>query len=95
MNHRPGCYDPELLATFTGLRGATSDAVREIQARHLVLGMVLARDVFSKGGVLLVARGFEVTPGLVERFRNQAPGTIQEPICVTITEPTAAQLAKA
>jgi response regulator RpfG family c-di-GMP phosphodiesterase len=92
MSHRLGWYDPQMLATFSGLQGAATDEVREIQARHVALGMVLARDVFSKSGVLLVARGFEVTPGLVERFRNQAPGTVREPICVTVNEPAAAAL---
>jgi response regulator RpfG family c-di-GMP phosphodiesterase len=86
MTKREGLYDPALLTTFTTLKGAVASTVREIAARQLALGMVLAQDVFSKTGVLLVARGFEVTPGLVERFRNQAPGTVREPICVTVTD---------
>jgi len=35
-------------------------------------------------GVLLVARGFEVTPGFVERVRNLKPGTIKEPLRVLV-----------
>ena len=35
-------------------------------------------------GTLLVARGFEVTPGFLERVRNLKPGTVKEPVRVTI-----------
>jgi response regulator RpfG family c-di-GMP phosphodiesterase len=86
MAHRQGCYDPGLLAAFTALEGAATETVREIPLRQLALGMVLVQDVYSKSGVLLVARGFEVTPGLVERFKNQLPGTVREPICVRVDE---------
>jgi hypothetical protein len=46
--------------------------------------MVLACDVRSPSGVLLVARGYEVTSGLLERLRNFPPGFVQEPILVRV-----------
>jgi response regulator RpfG family c-di-GMP phosphodiesterase len=85
MAKRAGSYDPVVLAAFTSRKGVSASEVREIPARHLALGMTLAQDVVSTSGVLLVARGFEVTAGLVERFRNQAAGTVREPVWVTVT----------
>ena len=42
----------------------------ELQIRDLAIGMVFGDDLKSSTGVLLVARGQEVTTGLLERLRN-------------------------
>ncbi len=36
----------------------------------LQVGMVFAEDVRTKTGALLVTRGHEITPGLLERLHN-------------------------
>jgi hypothetical protein len=47
--------------------------------------MVLAQDVRTTNGILFVARGQEVTAGLIERFRNSHPGLFgAEPIRVVL-----------
>ncbi|MEQ1439188.1 response regulator [Fontimonas sp. SYSU GA230001] len=56
--------------------------IQEVLPHALRPGMVIARDVVQNNGVLLVARGYEVTPGLVERIRNLPPGALTAPIQV-------------
>jgi hypothetical protein len=49
---------------------------------ELQIGMTLAEEVRNVGGVLLVARGQDVTEQLIERLRNLSPGFVQEPVRV-------------
>jgi hypothetical protein len=46
--------------------------------------MVLAQGVTSTNGLLLVARGQEVTVGLLERLRCLPKGTVREPLVVFV-----------
>jgi response regulator RpfG family c-di-GMP phosphodiesterase len=71
MRGRTGSYDPEILEAFAKLHG-DSQGVRliELQMRDLAIGMIFGEDLKSAAGVLLVARGQEVTAGLLERLRN-------------------------
>jgi hypothetical protein len=40
--------------------------------------MILAQDVRTEKSVLFIARGQEVTAGLLEKFRNFAPGSFRD-----------------
>lgn len=75
LRGRAGQYAPEILEALADIRGAEQTAeIRELSAGELRVGMVLAEDVaMPGGGVLLVARGHEVTPRLLERIRNFPP----------------------
>ena len=42
----------------------------ELQIKDLTIGMMFGEDLKSGSGVFLVARGQEVTTGLLERLRN-------------------------
>lgn len=86
MRGRQGRYDPELLELFAsnlGSRGRDAE-VAEIPIRMVRIGMTFLEDVRSHAGTLLVARGHEATPSLVERFRNFAPGAVREPVRVAL-----------
>ncbi len=86
MRGRRGLYDPELLelfATTLGNHGRDAE-VSEVSIRNVLVGMTFLQDVRSKAGALLVARGNEATASLVERFRNFAPGSVREPIRVSL-----------
>ena len=86
MRGRPGRYDPELLELFAsnlGSRGRDAE-VAEIPIRMVRIGMTFLDDVRSHAGALLVARGHEATPSLVERFRNFATGFVREPVRVSL-----------
>jgi response regulator RpfG family c-di-GMP phosphodiesterase len=86
---RVGWYDPTILKAFVELRGATHRAVqiRETKLRDIQVGMTFDEDIRSSKGVLLIARGQEVTPSLLERVRNfsQELG-IREPIRVVVSQ---------
>ena len=64
-----GAYDPVLLAAAGG-RGNTTRAVGFVSIAELRREMVIAADVTSSAGRLLIGRGTPVTAGLVERLRN-------------------------
>jgi response regulator RpfG family c-di-GMP phosphodiesterase len=83
LRSRNGCYDPALLEAFATLQGSSKReiALHELKLRQIEAGMVFGEDVRSSKGLLLIARGQQVTPGLQERVRNfPAELGIREPI---------------
>jgi hypothetical protein len=56
--------------------------ILQLRLEQLRPGMVFAEDVSSSNGVLLVARGYEVTPRFLERLQNAPVGTVREPVRV-------------
>ncbi|MDE3178547.1 MAG: response regulator [Acidobacteriota bacterium] len=89
MRGRAGWYDPEILNAAGKVYGRAPAGTRlaEVGLHEIVPGMVFAEDVKTARGVLLIARGQEVTVGLVERIANFPPGLgIREPVRVAIPE---------
>jgi response regulator RpfG family c-di-GMP phosphodiesterase len=85
MSGREGRYAAEAIAALVALRGqGTTREIRELQLVHLKPGMVFAEDVKTAGGMLLIARGHEVTPVIIERLNNYPPRTIREPLRVYV-----------
>ena len=85
MSRREGRYDPAVVRELGALRGSgVTVAAREVRLAELHPGMRFAKDVLHAKGMLLVARGHDVTIGLIERFRNYPPGSVKEPMLVTI-----------
>lgn len=86
MRARPLRYAPELLAVLASLREGQGPraGIREVFLSVLCVGMVFVDDVKSRAGTLLVARGFEVTHSFLERLRNMPPGSVKEPVRVTL-----------
>ena len=78
--------EPELLAVLERLKGAEADNVeiRSLPVRLLQTGMVLCDDLYTQAGQRLVPRGFTVNAGLVERIRNLRPGSLREPVRVSL-----------
>jgi response regulator RpfG family c-di-GMP phosphodiesterase len=95
MRGRKGWYDPALLQPFSEVaaRAASNVELRQVSARELRQGMVLRENLFTKNGMLLVTKGNEVTPGLLERISNfQRKMGVREPISVVIpAQPPAAK----
>jgi response regulator RpfG family c-di-GMP phosphodiesterase len=54
----------------------------EVPVGALLAGMVLAEDLTTRSGVLLVARGYEVTSTFIERIRNYKPGSLRDSVRV-------------
>lgn len=72
LRSRNGYYDPKLLEALAKLLGSDKSGVvmRELKLREIDVGMAFGEDVRSSKGLLLIARGQQVTAGLQERVRN-------------------------
>lgn len=81
---RPQRYAPELLQVLRGLQfERASSAVRTVRAEELTEGMLLEEDVRTRAGVLLVARGHEVSGAILEHLRRISErGDLKEPFRV-------------
>jgi response regulator RpfG family c-di-GMP phosphodiesterase len=87
MRGRKGWYDPALLQPFGEIAGriASNVEIRSLPARDLRQGMILRENLFTKNGMLLVTKGNEVTPSLLERIANFSRKMgVREPISVTV-----------
>jgi CheY-like chemotaxis protein len=79
----PNRFDPKWVMKLIELLLAEAKSILiDVDLRGLELGMVIAEDIKSTQGTLLVARGFEVTEGLLERLRNLPKSMVQEPLRV-------------
>jgi response regulator RpfG family c-di-GMP phosphodiesterase len=69
MLSRPGDYDPDVLNALTTLIGRENAfEIREVTIVDLAPGMVLAEDLYSDGGLLLLSRGNPITTALQRRL---------------------------
>jgi CheY-like chemotaxis protein len=86
LRSRTDQFEPEVLDALAagGNVERSLDLLREIPLRKVHVGMVFAEDVKLQNGTLLVARGYEVTQGFVERARNFRPGTVRDPVRVIL-----------
>jgi response regulator RpfG family c-di-GMP phosphodiesterase len=89
LTQRAAWYDPQVLAALRTLGGAAgSRDVREIGVAQLASGMIIAEDVRTVAGLLVVCKGQEATRSLRERlkyFTRRSP--IREPIRVIVPAP--------
>jgi CheY-like chemotaxis protein len=86
LRGRTGAYLPQVLEDLFTCKGvgAVRQELREVSLRGLSVGMVLAEDLKTRTGLLLVARGFEITPSFIERARNFGDGYVREPVRVLV-----------
>jgi response regulator RpfG family c-di-GMP phosphodiesterase len=72
LEGRRDAYDPAVLAAMRRVCGLVKRlaVVQELRLADVQIGMIFATDVASPNGLLLVARGQEVTTGLRERITN-------------------------
>jgi len=76
LRSRAGRYDPAVLEALEAVRGAAHLEINvlEVPLREVRPGMVFVNEVKTRAGLLLIARGQEVTRGLVERLQCAAQG---------------------
>lgn len=88
MLTEPQRFDEATVLALKELYGQSEDTrtIQKVSIQSLRPGMVLVDDVFSSSGMLLVARGFEVTPVLLERLRNHKSDALHEKIRVALVE---------
>jgi CheY-like chemotaxis protein len=72
LRSKPSTYDEATLNALESIRGIRprTERVIDVHISALRPGMVLAKDVRTQTGILLAARGYQVTPGFVERAHN-------------------------
>jgi CheY-like chemotaxis protein len=76
LQARASDYDASVLAALPALLGpGSTHEPRQVPLADLKVGMIVAEDVRIDGGALLVARGLELTAGIVERMHNMRQGT--------------------
>jgi response regulator RpfG family c-di-GMP phosphodiesterase len=86
LKQRSGWYDPKVLNALEMLIGIEAKyQVRSVMVRDLEENMILAEDVKTVMGLLLISKGQEVSRPLLERLKNFVitPG-VQEPIRVIV-----------
>jgi len=77
LQARPGDYDASVLAALPALLGpGSTHEPRQVPLADLKVGMIVAEDVHIDSGALLVARGLELTAGMVERMHNMRKGMV-------------------
>jgi CheY-like chemotaxis protein len=80
-----GRHDAELLDKFAQTIGASAECdeeIREMQLRQVRPGMVFLDDLRTDTGVLVVARGFEVSDRFIERIHNFSAAMLAEKVRV-------------
>jgi response regulator RpfG family c-di-GMP phosphodiesterase len=79
-------YDPEVFAALRVVVGVLESFEKtEIALKKLVPGMSLAEDVKTIAGLVIVAKGQEVTAALCQRIHNFARHSkVEEPVCVLV-----------
>lgn len=72
LRARGGVYDAELLRQFEETVGYLGPGIRTVDLflREVEIGMVFAEDVIAPNGVMLIARGQDVTQTLLERIQG-------------------------
>ena len=88
MRTRDG-YDPEVLESLAATVEPSADPEEPqwVPLSALRVGMVVAEDIRMVSGTLLVARGYEIAQGFIERAKNFRAGTVQEPVRVFLPPP--------
>lgn len=88
MQSRADRYGARLLKDFATYLGTSSGEMQviEVPLRHVSPGMTILQDVRTELGMLLVARGFEVSERFVERIKNFGPGLLAEKVAVRVPQ---------
>lgn len=85
MKERARWYDPQILKALEEeyYAGSKIFKIKEIRIDELLTGMVIAEDILSETGVLLVPRGQEISEALKKRLLNYVRfNNVVEPIKV-------------
>ena len=84
VDNRGKRYDPEVLDAFDGALKAALEKEKPkdvpLRLHQLKPGMVLAQDLFNHDKYLLLAKGFVLTPVVIEQLIKLEAGTEGRPL---------------
>jgi response regulator RpfG family c-di-GMP phosphodiesterase len=77
-----GLYDPAVLEALDAIVGIETEyEIKSMRSSKLMDGMILAQDVMTMGGRLLIPKGYQVNRTLLERLKNYGESLgIAEPV---------------
>lgn len=85
LRKHPEWYDADVLAALTIIGTEEPFEIQAVRAEELRTRMIVAEDVTTVDGTLLVSKGQEVTPALRQRLRNfERNGRLEDPIRVLV-----------
>lgn len=90
LRSRPAPADPKLdmklIDAVECLRACDQSrvSIRQLPVAMLKPGMIVAGDLCTTAGQLLVTRGFEITESFLARLTNFSKGRVREPVLVTV-----------
>ncbi len=86
-------YDQAVVEAFSGCfcGEAGTKKIIEIPASAIQENMIVADNIYTNTGALLVARGFEIDASFAQRTRNFQKGFLKEPIRVILPEKEVAE----
>ena len=92
LERKNGWYDPAILEVLpVAIAGDGAAVIRKLTINELKTNMVLAQDVKTTKGLLLVSQGQEVDMSLIRRLKNFAQTVgVQEPVKVMVLNKKAA-----
>lgn len=84
LTQRGNRYDPKVLEALANIFGADSgQTVKAITLNELKAGMILQDDLETENNKLLISRGQEITPIMIQRLKNYADNVgLKEPFRV-------------
>jgi len=91
LRGKPGRYDRTALDALATLCETDGEATVEVPIPRLRQGMIVASDIRTKHGTLLVARGHEVTAGLLSRLENFGADLASSSVRVDAPRPSSAR----
>ncbi len=93
LRRRAPRYGDELIEKFGRFVGAAPGKaeVRQMPLKAVKPGMIIAQDIRTHMGTLIVSRGFEVTNLFLDRSDNFGPDLLDEIIKVVVPAPKAAE----
>ncbi len=88
VDNRGKRYDPEVLDAFDGILKAALEKEKPkdvlLRMHHLQPGMLLAQDLFNNDKYLLLAKGFMLTPVVIEQLRKLELGSEGRPLVACV-----------
>jgi response regulator RpfG family c-di-GMP phosphodiesterase len=90
LRGRPANADSAIIDALVALRArdAGKVEVRQLPLALLRPGMIVAADIYTTSGRLVIGRGFQISEGFVSRLANFPRGRIREPVAVILPQVT-------